>query len=271
MIWSKEEEIILKENYGQTPVSKFSHLLPQKTRNAIYSRAYYLGLSSDITNKQYSLNDNFFDSPNITNCYWAGFLGADGNLGTYGGSKYIQIRIHEKDKCILDRFKLDTNCTTNIGKVKNQPHIFIKTFISNECFENLKTHWNLTPRKTYTLEPPNLVEIEHKLAYIVGSTDGDGTICTCNFTQTHSGKKYIYPAIKFSLCGTRSLMEWCSEVLNSVELPHYNKLKVEKARQSDSLFYIRCDKKRARLILQRLMETKTPWRLPRKWDLVANL
>ncbi len=214
-------------------------------------------------------NTLFFREPNLENAYWAGFIAADGNLCLKEQKyKMLQIVLHNKDVEILEQFKEQTKSTNNIHFLKTKEHARLG-IRATEWFDDLGKYWNITPNKTHTLQPPNLTNLEHQLAYIIGLIDGDGSICICNFNQKHKGKTYTYPRIKFMACGTLPLMQWCSTILNKIELEKYNPLRVETATQSN-LKYIRCDKLRAKLLLQRLLEVNVPWRLPRKWDIVRN-
>src|SRR5690606_13503507 len=102
------------------------------------------------------------------------------------------------------QFKKITKSTHNIyscGKNQIRYNIY-----SDIWFDDLYKFWNILPNKTLYLNPPNITDLNLCLSYIIGLIDGDGSICICNFTQTHNGKKYTYPKIKFMLCGTFSLI-----------------------------------------------------------------
>lgn len=42
--WSEEEVFVLKQNYNSVPNEELQKLFPQKTKQAIYKKAYKLGL-----------------------------------------------------------------------------------------------------------------------------------------------------------------------------------------------------------------------------------
>lgn len=271
MRWNKDEDQILKNNFGIITVKKFAHLLPNRNISTIYYRAERLGLHSFQKKKSpYTINLSFFDNPNIINSYWAGFIAADGNLiERKYGSKYIQIVLQERDKCILEQFTKDIESTYPIHtyKCKNKNQVRIGIKIDNNIWDNLNKYWNLTPQKTFTLKPPNITNFEQQIAYIIGLIDGDGSICICNFKNWNKTK--IYPRIKFMVCGTYDIINWTANILNTLTT-NYNAFKIERTTQTKSLYYIRCDKLRAQELIEKLSQIKIPWRLPRKWDIIKN-
>lgn len=216
----------------------------------------------------YTLNEFFFDKPNIINAYWAGFIAADGNLHLKENKyKILQFRLHKQDKCILEKFKEDTKCTYPIANIQNTNHISLVCRITDNFWNNLNKHWNLTPQKTFTLKPPNITDFEQQLAYIIGLIDGDGSICICNFKNWNKTK--IYPRIKFMVCGTYDIINWTASILNTLTT-NYNPFKIEQTTQTKNLYYIRCDKLRAQELIEKLSQIKIPWKLPRKWDVIKN-
>ena len=54
--------------------------------------------------RQYNVDDNFFNKPNIINCYWAGFIAADGCITGRNKNK-LYIGLSSKDKQHLEVFK----------------------------------------------------------------------------------------------------------------------------------------------------------------------
>ena len=58
--------------------------------------------------RQHNVNDDFFNNPNILNCYWAGFIAADGCIGRRNNN-VLSIGLSSKDKQHLETFKNNIN------------------------------------------------------------------------------------------------------------------------------------------------------------------
>ena len=52
--------------------------------------------------RKHKLNDNYFESYTLENCYYAGFIAADGNIDK--NLKKITITLSNKDKGFLENF-----------------------------------------------------------------------------------------------------------------------------------------------------------------------
>lgn len=66
--------------------------------------------------RQNSVNDDFFEVPNELNCYWAGFIAADGCIHTGKKQDVLSIFLALKDKNHLNRFKLDIDFDGQINE-----------------------------------------------------------------------------------------------------------------------------------------------------------
>lgn len=159
--------------------------------------------------RTYNVDDNFFEEPNLVNCYYAGFIAADGNLPVREKGR-IQIEISEKDKKLLDNFKNVIQCESPIKEriEKGKYRMVSLNFTSYKIREDLEKHFNITPQKSLTLMPPNLKEETLKYAYICGYIDGDGTICLY--------KRKGFDEIRLSVLGTRQMCEWIKETFNKL-------------------------------------------------------
>lgn len=139
---------------------------------------YKLKENPDIASKQskrYKCNTKFFSKPNNLNSYWAGFVASDGNITE---DRSVRIELAMKDISHLEELKSILKFTGNVKiyktkKVKN-PYCRLEIFEKKIC-EDLEKYWRITPRKTFTLELPNL-NIKNTLSYIAGYIDGDGSI-----------------------------------------------------------------------------------------------
>lgn len=144
-------------------------------------------------NKIYHCNSKYFSIPTEENCYWAGFIAADGNITD---DNSIRILIRASDEEILNEFKDCIQYTGNIhhynynGRTYSRIEVFDK-----ELVESLHRIWNITPRKSLSFQFPKIYNESFIRAFIIGYIDGDGSI---------SKSKYK----KVQINGTYSLLNW---------------------------------------------------------------
>lgn len=260
--WTEEEINLLKANYGKISAKNLAKLFEYKNikQDSISRQAWKLGLKGDmsIARRLYSFNENYFNIPNIENCYWAGFIAADGCLSnkSYG----LHIILSQKDTQILENFKQHTSYNGPIPirtRVSNDFHYCeIAIWCAKKWHEKLLEHWNITQNKTYTLQPPNAYinnELAH--AFLIGFFDGDG--CWRNY-NIDGYKKY-----SFGFSGTEAMMLWCKQVLNNL-IPEDKPIDVPK--RGNYWVYQACGE-RALKIREKLNKiVDIPWRLQRKWQ-----
>ena len=178
--------------------------------------------------KRYDVNENFFTTPNVVNSYWAGFIAADGCIITNGSNHRLNLRVKLalKDIIILEKLKHDIEYTgvvesykeKSLGKLWDKVRLSI---CSHKICEDLIQNFNVTQRKTYTLQPPPNLNNDETLAYIAGYIDGDGSI---------SITKENYPCIQVH--GTKAIVTWISQIikqtLNFAKIGGFNKRPNEK-------------------------------------------
>jgi len=202
MIYNKtnskiETEIIKLYNlgHGTIELSKFF----KKHRSTIQS---ILKRNDTILRKcsfrKYWYNINFFKEYNKYNCYWAGYILADGCLR----SDRKTLNIKTKDKEHLDKFKNIISYNKKINKNKKYPSISIN---GNYFYEDLYNNFHITPQKTYTTIFPQQVPKELLNHFIRGIFDGDGciTYSTC-------------PSITF--VGTNSLLDSLRYIFKNIDV-----------------------------------------------------
>jgi hypothetical protein len=156
-------------------------------------------------NSRYSFNEYFFDSPNIANCYWAGFIAADGciaNKKGKNGVNYLSIGLSIKDKKHLEIFKNDIKFSGPITIDKK--NICRLRIFSQKICDDLYKNFNISQRKTNTLEPPINLTDEQIIAFFAGFVDGDGCICLVRGMPT------------LSLIGTKEILEWIKKELRRI-------------------------------------------------------
>lgn len=205
---------------------------------------------------KYTVDDNFFSSPNSINSYWAGFIAADGNIEKTNNR--IRIGLSSKDRELLEVFKQQTNFSGPITDYESIAYNNGKSYpssklgISSKQWKNdLINIWNILPNKSLTLKPPELKNPENVLQYIIGYFDGDGS-CGYNF---HKGNQKYY--FVFNFVGTTEILKWIFENLDL--LYHQNKLSYE---NNNLNFW----GKQAEFLHSYLFKINTPYKLKRKWD-----
>lgn len=209
MNWTSEQEEILRVNYPIMNFEELVELFGDRDRLCIANKAKRMGLhKSGTKHLRNKINSHFFSEPNLLNCYWAGFIMADGCV-LHNRPNMLQIMLSAKDVCHLEQFKKDLSWSGSvITKKKKNKHNYIDVccvnIIDEDITNDLKSNFNIVPRKTYTCEPPNLTDDALILAFIIGYADGDGSIYLEGV-----GK---YP--KLTLTGTYDLINWMKVYLD---------------------------------------------------------
>ncbi len=243
--WTKDEDSLLIDNYGKMrPEDMFSII--GRNRNAIYARAQKLGLKSNQS-RIYFCNDDFFGTINNSSAYFAGLLAADGNVCN------DRFRIELSDKELVLSLKETIGYSGEIYK-KNRngfKTLYGIGITSKQCVLDLDKYWNITPRKSLTLQPPTGLTEEQELAYIIGYIDGDGSIYINNRNQLY-----------FMCCGSHPVIEWMSQKFNR---------KMRQNGKTDTNFRIEAKCGPALEILKELYKVDTPIKLSRKWNKVKEM
>ncbi len=167
--WTKEEDNILLEQYPLDLLKNVhKKFFPHRTYKSLRRRVRILNI-----NKQFytSIDESLFEKPTILSCWIMGFFAADGCICDKGWGRYFLINLSQKD---LDYLKTIAEKIKYIGKISMkeiwsrlpqntektlQKSCSITARISDECVNNIQNIWNITPRKTLTLQPPNLTEL----------------------------------------------------------------------------------------------------------------
>jgi hypothetical protein len=210
--WTEEEINILKEQYGKI---KNKNININRSKSSILGMAHTLKLKGNkrLSKKDYTLNHSFFKTPNLLNSYYAGLIASDGCLSDSKNSRCINLDMC--DKHIVEQFKNDIEYT---GPFTTHTHIKYKThykvnMYSEQLFDDLVEKWNITPRKSLTLQPPNLTGDLAK-AYILGYFDGDGCV---------KASKTQCLCIVFS-SGALNILEWIKDILQiNNKISSYNR------------------------------------------------
>lgn len=270
--WTSKEIELLIANYGKITLKEIANNLIKRSVYAISFKAYKLGLTdSKLSRKngpKYSFNQNFFSIPNIENCYWAGFIAADGciryNKKTQKSGS-LRIVLHGKDNIIIETFHKTIKYTGPIRyfSIDKRPRVDIQLYNMNNWGPDLKNNFNIIPNKTFLLIPPNLKDLKLQLAYIIGYIDGDGAISIIQ------PKRYKSKHLLLQIAGTKLMMKWISNILYKLE--NKNKYILRRIIPIKSIFKISYDYNRAKDLLILLNKISIPFKLPRKWNKINEL
>lgn len=200
----------------------------------------------------YSYDRNYFRSGNLQAHYWAGFIAADGYIGTRG--YHLSIKLSDKDISLLERFKRDTKFSGDILKSGTETRKRLIIGGCKEWIEDLDTLYNIGNAKSFTLLPPNITSQRDKLAYIVGLIDGDGHISV--------GSTGYF---KFGIIGTPRLLKWVKATLDEISPTETSNISV--APRCKALSNYAVYGKRA-IKLARHLKDMPIEKLDRKWNLV---
>ena len=219
---------------------------------------------------RHQINENYFSQPTVENCYWAGYIAADG----YIHNKYnrVILKCASVDREILYNFQKCTKSThthmfekggliegfDNLKREYYRQDQYSIHINSKQIISDLKEHWNILNRKSHTLKPPNIVDTAQKLAYIIGYFDGDGWITYC--------KDKKRPTIGFimGITGNFQIVSWIREELMSLcPSLSWN----DKVTSNGSVYKIVFKHRKGRTIHQALKDINLPFRLPRKWNI----
>lgn len=135
---------------------------------------------------QFHYNVNFFSAYTPENCYWAGFLMADGYIRNNNLHKKVHIKLAPKDRNHIQKFIISINGNYNI----KDKELYSSVDISGQWFVNdLERNFGIINRKSLIASYPYQMPKQFDKHFIRGNMDGDGciTVTTCptlNFTGT---------------------------------------------------------------------------------------
>jgi hypothetical protein len=255
MYWKPEEDTILLNKYFHKTINELTQDFPSRSWEAIRLRAERLlkrkGL--DLKNPWNDVNHEYFKEPNLQNCYWAGFIAADGCVF----NNQIKIELNSKDHSLLEEFRKVIEFTGKIHRFKkiNQSGTISKMcriVISSVSWKNdLAKHFHILPNKTFILIPPDITEELLLKSFIIGYIDGDGGIYHRD-----------YPVLQVT--GNYNIVSFIKEKLDSWYPTYYGR-KLPKVRKTHSrAFSHSIGGRRARDIILDLKQIDVP-KLERKW------
>lgn len=223
--WTDSEIQLLKEktSLGSLSFKKMTAFFPGRTSDSLQLKARSMDLDNNYVNHKWTYNKEFFHTPNYINCFYAGWLAADGNLSKIAESKsqYCNLRwaCHSIDLPMVELFKKYIEYNGNIriwirdSSSEKHPkncgeHCIIALNGIGQMENDLKLNFGIAPNKTYNLPPPILDKLELKLAYIVGYINGDGCV--------HSNDRNL--SIGFT-SSSINILNWLKNLIDSFNLP----------------------------------------------------
>jgi hypothetical protein len=265
--WSKDEIDKLIQLSGTMSFESMTNHFSNRTAASLQKKSIKLGFSSDFKHREFSHDTAFFSTINPLNAYYAGFLAGDGNIDDFNR---VTVSLATKDVDILERFKKFCNFTGNVKtyeriKYKNPNLKSVSTLSicgAKQWVNDLKQNFNVTSRKTYTIQPPIINDILSLYSYIIGLIDADGWICINNI------KKHKRPCIGV-VGASYPLLDWFKEKIEFLIKDDIfygsHLIQQPKIENKKDYFYYVNGGLRALLILNILKDFPLP-KLERKWN-----
>jgi len=172
--WTPEEDKLLKENYGKVTSKELVALIPTHSSGSIRARADYFRKKGDaeIPEKQekrkYDVNFGFFDEIGLEQCAFAGLVASDGCIKP----KKNLVQVSLKDYDYLREWANVIGYTGPVhtydiaeGQIGHGQISVLLVHGVPRWLDVLYKIFNVTPKKSLTLSPPNLTNREQILAY----------------------------------------------------------------------------------------------------------
>lgn len=167
-------------------------------------------LSSHMFLRDKNINHSIFATFTKESCYWAGFIAADGCISLKKGYTF-EVNLSIKDADHLQKLAK----FLNFDKIKIRKKTICLRFNSKELVSDLINNFNIVPKKSLILMPPNISNsyISH---FIRGYFDGDGTI----------GKNIKISRI--AILGTQKFLKWIKyNIKNNIIVGNPNIIKIK--------------------------------------------
>lgn len=266
-LWSDKEDDVLRKYYGVLSYKDMlEHLPAYRNSHSIRSRLREIGIQlaprgkSQFSHPAKCVNDYFFAEMSETNCYWGGFIAADGCIKR---GNILKVKLSCRDTPHLLQFKdalqyegahtYQTRVNKS-GKITYSIEVSIRSLqICTDVFK----HFGIGPRKTWILKVPDLPD---KLldAWIVGYIDGDGTV-------GYYGRKGKQKYLNIIVVGTKSVCEGVRSRFSGVLGENIkNKITCD-----DGLFRFQISGEKAVVLYKHYKNIQVP-KLRRKWSFVPK-
>lgn len=189
--WSSEEISKLKQLMGTMSFEKMTNQFSKRTKMSLVHKADKLGLSNNYRFRRYFFNEEFWKDLNPTNCYFGGYLAADG----YIDQRSIILSLSTKDLSVLEELKkvsgytgpIQTYFRKNYKKETLKQVSTLRINTIGRWMTDLEKHFNIVPAKSLILKPPLLSNDLLIFCYIIGYLDGDGWIYRNKYSKLGLG------------------------------------------------------------------------------------
>lgn len=271
-MWTPEDEKIIRENHGKKTLSQINSLLSNSVGYyALRSKTQRMGLYRDrIKNKLPNKNlhnTNYWENPNSENCYWAGFVAADGHLALNANNTHVFVlKLSTKDESHIDKIISDIGftgkkCYSTCKSPSSERQCFqvyfkIVGFEQNASY--LLKHFNTPLQKTFRLGPTNLQDVNLNLAFLTGLIDGDGSV---EFQMKGKSGGHLYLGV--NSC-SEPIVQWVKTIIDA-NFPYQLRPSNVRKHKEDGYYRFYVGGVRAAIIFERLSSLNTP-KLPRKWQ-----
>lgn len=206
--WKPEEDQTLKDCLKSGMIlPEISEYIPTRTKRAIQCRMGKLELKANNPRTFHSKDESFWETPNSINSYYAGVIAADGSLSNKAYT--LAWACESTDRPHLEDFVKRTRFTGGIKEfLKQSPksdyiaiHNSVRVSACKKWNADLAFNFNIVGNKTYRLSPPNLANDYLMCCFLIGYTDGDGTISPF--------RTKAKPEIHIRYCSaSRCIIEW---------------------------------------------------------------
>lgn len=170
----------------------------------------------ELTNRRFDVNHSYFSTiDSEEKAYWLGFLFADGCVRKTHMSSQVVLKLSIKDESHLIKFKNNLNSEHKVSyyknktKTKNGVDSFSDSCIirinSNQLVNDL-INQGCTPKKTFTIERPNIDEKYYR-HFLRGFYDGDG-----NFFYSEKTKLSVVTIV----CASKNFRDFIIEVISKI-------------------------------------------------------
>jgi len=171
--WTESDILTLKNIYSDSSKEYIIESLNNRSWNSIKLKAERCGISRNTRDK---INESFFSEYTPESCYVAGFIAADGWI--LSERPMVGISVMDTDEYILCEMARLMNFDGNVRnykiKAENRHNMSTITFTSEKIIQDLCNNFNITPRKSLTIEYPTQIPNNMQKYFVLGHFDGDG-------------------------------------------------------------------------------------------------